>query len=86
MSYWIDGTVLGEGPGLGRVVYHHVHDDGNAYSCTIATLSPTGVWGGEVGRFNPYIRVVCNFCNAVLTEDDEIRVEIKKGVDPKAKP
>lgn len=38
MAYWVDEMTFGVGPGLGKIVYQHIHDDDTFHPCQITPL------------------------------------------------
>ncbi len=78
MAYWVDEMTFGVGPGLGKVVYQHIHDDDTSHPCQITPLTSSGAWGGMVGQYNPDVRIECLDCRTILQENDEICTKTKK--------
>lgn len=75
--YWIDKTKLGgQGGGLGKVEYYHVHDDGTEHPASILPKNLTGEWISTPGVYCPQITVGCDDCGMMMQEYDYIQAAI----------
>lgn len=76
--YWVDKTKLGgEGGGLGKVEYYHVHDDGTERKTTITPKNPSSGWISIPGAYCSQIIVKCNDCGAIMQQNDDIEVVVE---------
>ncbi|MDP2671335.1 MAG: hypothetical protein Q8P13_02620 [bacterium] len=71
--YWIDHAPDGSAPGLGRIVFSHVHGDGSKHPTEVRT--PTGSWVSIPGQFDPNLLVRCLECGANLQREDQIKYQ-----------
>lgn len=70
MSQWQDVQL--PGPGLGKIEYRHVHDDGTVHS-TDAEF-PQGGWVSTPGEFPEAVRVTCTECGQTMQRGDQIEL------------